>query len=332
MSIRSKLNALFCLLGALLGSSCVSNAAEIKVIHAGAIDLIYVNGTIEVGDSSKFSAQVPGDRHAVVFLNSPGGIVHEGLNIGLQVRQQGFATAVPADGMCASICSMIWLAGSTRYFEKTSMIGFHAAYSITDGHARVSSSANAEIGYYIGVIGLAPHVARIATEAPPNDMRWMTSTDLLYSGVAVMSVSALGDSKNVKPRPWATDPREMDDGGVYPDRATALMVGKSAVAKFQQVYDDAGISGAQRASESCWREVKSDGSSSLILHCIVFDMLSMIVDGNASKSLGIPPYDYFHSTQLSTRLIAFMKKHQYIPQQVDEMLASASEVVAMLSR
>ncbi|NTF18087.1 hypothetical protein G6L37_06690 [Agrobacterium rubi] len=291
---------------------------------AGNIDLVYISGSIEAGDSRKFASRVPGNRHAIVFLDSPGGAVQEGLNIGLQVRHHGFATAVPNSGTCASICSMIWLAGSTRYFENQSKVGFHAAYHLRAGEVSVSSSANAEIGYYIGAIGLAPHVARIATEPSPDSMLWMGAVDLLYSGIAVMSASAMGDPGDVKPRPWSVSPREVDGGSFSPDIARTALIGRKALSAFSSVYVEAGITEAQRKSRSCWGEVKGDGSPDLIRYCLIFDMLGMDADLKATHGRGLPPTEYFGANQISTRLIAFMKKHGYVPRQIDEFLSSAS--------
>jgi hypothetical protein len=55
---------------------------------------------------------------ALVILNSEGGALYAGLNIGITILNKRFNTYAPE--ICASVCGMIWLAGYTRYVTEKS--------------------------------------------------------------------------------------------------------------------------------------------------------------------------------------------------------------------
>nr|WP_250807496.1 hypothetical protein [Neorhizobium tomejilense] len=323
-----KLAKTFSLVFAIACWSEVGHAASIDRVSLGEIDGYVLRGAIEQGDAERFfDVANATNRHAVVFLNSPGGLVTEGLMIGSIIREKGFATSIPDEQTCASICSMIWLAGSTRYFEANSAIGFHAAYSGGVDNPQVSASANAVIGHYIGSLGLAPHVARVATSASPTDMDWMNAERLLMAGISYMSIEALGDFKTMKPRPWSSAAREMDERSTMPIDSVTERIAEQASASFKKAYTDGGIWGAEDQSRRCWKTVQRNGDAKHIRSCLIFDLLASSLDSVTSDQLGVERTAYFAAIQIPTRLIAFMKKHGYTHQQVDALLVSSLQAI-----
>ena len=87
---------------------------------------------------------------------------------------RGFATAVAPGTLCASACALTWLAGSPRYFDITSKLGFHAAYQVVDGKATESGVGNALVGAYLNQIGLPDNAIVYVTSAPPEGIEWLT--------------------------------------------------------------------------------------------------------------------------------------------------------------
>lgn len=82
----------------------VSNsfAAEIELIDTGtSVDLIYIQGEIESVDSDKFRRVVSKTTHGNILLESPGGDLLAGLQIGEQIRSRGFSTGVAPEMACA---------------------------------------------------------------------------------------------------------------------------------------------------------------------------------------------------------------------------------------
>ena len=72
---------------------------------------IFIAGRIEHVDYGKFVDATKNIRgKATVFLDSPGGNLDAGLNIGRLIKEKRWSTSV-VSGKCASSCGLIWLAG-----------------------------------------------------------------------------------------------------------------------------------------------------------------------------------------------------------------------------
>ena len=161
---------------ALAGYSPAS-AADIQITMGDARtpSIIEINGAIESGDSARFYDLSQRTDKAFVFLQSPGGLVEEGLSIAAEIGLRGFTTIVAAGAECYSICAVIWVSGDSRIMDSTSAIGVHAAYrneAMADGTSLTSESgvANADIGSFLTHVGLSREAIRYFTTAGPNDI------------------------------------------------------------------------------------------------------------------------------------------------------------------
>jgi len=96
---------------AFMGWALPTSAAEIvrEPSHDG-IDTVSIRGTFEEGDDAQFRKVAATIDRAVVILDSGGGNLQAGLEIGRAIKLRGFATAVPPSSLCASAClSPGWL-------------------------------------------------------------------------------------------------------------------------------------------------------------------------------------------------------------------------------
>jgi tetratricopeptide (TPR) repeat protein len=148
-------------------------------------DIIFVAGDLALGDEKKFINVALSSGDAVVVLQSPGGNLIAGIEIGRAIHLKGFATYVPDNIQCASACALAWLGGRVRYMSNSARVGFHAVYVDNGGKAAVSSSGNALVGAYLNQIGLPPPAIVYITEASPQGMQWLTFTDAQRYGIDV---------------------------------------------------------------------------------------------------------------------------------------------------
>jgi hypothetical protein len=163
------------LAGMLLAAlTTTANAAEIKVKHM----LVYwvsITGKIERGDFERFyeaTKNLPSAGNVFVELQSNGGDLLAGLAIGSRIHEKGWTTSVYPPYKCASVCALIWLAGSNRSApERGGSIGFHAAYRTSDG--RESGAANALVGAYLKELGFGWETIFYLTKTAPNEMEWL---------------------------------------------------------------------------------------------------------------------------------------------------------------
>ena len=149
-------------------SSCL-NAANITAEKVSEdIYVLKIIGQILEDDGKRFRDISQNIKRAVVVLYSQGGSVLGGLEIGRSIKNNNYLTAVPNKTLCASSCALIWLAGSKRFAEDDSFIGFHAAYIYKDGKPVESGSGNALVGAYLNQIGLTDKAIVFVTNAPPE--------------------------------------------------------------------------------------------------------------------------------------------------------------------
>ena len=149
-------------------SSCL-NAANITAEKVSEdIYVLKIIGQILEDDGKRFRDISQNIKRAVVVLDSQGGSVLGGLEIGRSIKNNNYLTAVPNKTLCASSCALIWLAGSKRFAEDDSFIGFHAAYIYKDGKPVESGSGNALVGAYLNQIGLTDKAIVFVTNAPPE--------------------------------------------------------------------------------------------------------------------------------------------------------------------
>ncbi|MBY2915996.1 hypothetical protein [Rhizobium leguminosarum] len=155
-------------------------------------DLISVTGVLNDGDEIIFRNLATASSKALVFLNSEGGDLKAGIEIGRAIRLRGFATATPPGTLCASACALTWLAGSPRFLQPESNIGFHAAYRVVDGKASESGVANALVGAYLNQLGLSETAIAYVTSAPPEGIAWLTAAKAQTVGITYDAIDEDG--------------------------------------------------------------------------------------------------------------------------------------------
>lgn len=101
-----------------------------------------LSGIFEPGDEKAFAAFLARPRERklrVIYLDSTGGAISAGVQIGRMIRKAGLATAVKADAArCDSACTLIFAGGVTRHyiggdqvfegFSARGGLGFHPAH------------------------------------------------------------------------------------------------------------------------------------------------------------------------------------------------------------
>ena len=171
---------------ALMSWSGVATAADIDVMAVpGAVDFVIIKGEIADGDGDRFVDVIKNREKVTVYLQSPGGLVREALQIGAEIRLRNYATLVAGGDECFSACGLIWVSGARRYMSPDSLIGFHAAYREEAGEFRESGVANAEIGSFLTHLGLRIEPIRFFTIAGPNDFLLLTPKRARELGIEI---------------------------------------------------------------------------------------------------------------------------------------------------
>jgi hypothetical protein len=170
--------------------SQASAASFERVKLSGDNIAIVISGEIVAGDDRKFANIAISTSKAIVLLDSPGGVLTPALEIGRAIRLKGFMTYVPEDFSCASSCALIWLAGSTRLKSARGHIGFHAAYLDEAGRLTPAAVGNALVGRYLTQLDLPQSAVEFVTEAPPEEMEWLSERKADSVGISYKAYDA----------------------------------------------------------------------------------------------------------------------------------------------
>jgi hypothetical protein len=175
-------------------------AASISVESAGSDKraLIVVQGSFETKDGEQFFTKTSSLTDAIVRLQSNGGSLVAGIQIGETIRLKGFQTVVPAGARCASACAMAWLAGTQRYMGPGAQIGWHSAY--TANSEKGSGAANALLGAYLNRVGLPYSAVVYITQSAPESIIWLSMADAKRLGIEVSPLDTPGRVPDTLPR------------------------------------------------------------------------------------------------------------------------------------
>jgi hypothetical protein len=144
---------------------------------------VFVSGELKKGDGEKFSAYVKDlfGTPVGIVLNSPGGMLGDGILIGAIVNDQKWNTSVPSENVCASACTFIWLAGGRRFAGQSAHIGFHGVYD--EKTKRPIAAGNAVAGAYLRDLGLSYTAIAWMMAKPADKTDWLTSAKAKELGI-----------------------------------------------------------------------------------------------------------------------------------------------------
>jgi hypothetical protein len=186
---------------ALIVFSQRSTAAEMSIAQAetqGAPAIVTLYGEFVTEDIERFRSLTAFISRAVILLQSDGGALIAGIQIGKIIRLKGYATFIPDNTMCSSACAIAWLGGVKRIAGRHAHIGFHAAAKGLGGPE--TGMGNALLGAYLSQIGLPEIAIAYITVASPQDMTWLNFEDAKKLGIDVMPFD---------PPPSSTPPDEV---------------------------------------------------------------------------------------------------------------------------
>lgn len=189
--------------GLALGLGLLPAAALAMEIETDVLDLRPVNdpllrvemtGEILPGDTRKLEAALgqyaPGQFREILFLmDSPGGEVFEGLEIGRIIAARPEITSVQVgtkerpDAICASACVYTYLGADYRNLAERGRLGVHrfsAPGMELDGHEALSDAQEISglILSYITDMRADPQLFRAMTDTAAEDIHWLRREDL----------------------------------------------------------------------------------------------------------------------------------------------------------
>lgn len=105
-----------------------------------------------------------------IHLTSPGGHIYEARGAAKLIREQGLSTLAP--GLCASACTLMFIAGSARSLGPKGQLGFHSYSLETFGglpQINLKAEQDKDRKFLISQ-GISPDFARQIHTTPANDL------------------------------------------------------------------------------------------------------------------------------------------------------------------
>lgn len=147
--------------------------------------MINASGMIEKNEGEIFVQWVkkyvnPDDEVDTFVLNSRGGSVNQALRLAKVIDHFQINTSVPAGGVCASACVLVWSAGHEKSVSENSALGVHEAYLDIDAPAETISpeGTNFEVKF-LKKEGAPKHVIDKLKTTEPPDVYILTKDDLI---------------------------------------------------------------------------------------------------------------------------------------------------------
>jgi hypothetical protein len=160
----------------------------LTVVSGGAAVLI--EGAIADGDAPRIIKQLEELREAPtrVFINSPGGSVHDALELGRAVRLSGLETEMREGDICYSACPYLLAAGVKRTIPEEAFVGVHQHYfgesTILPAFAAVEDIQRGQglVMRYLDQMGIDPLIMQHALITPPNEIYVLLPQELVRYG------------------------------------------------------------------------------------------------------------------------------------------------------
>ncbi len=183
-------------------------AVELRLVEAAdpVRTVIEIKGQIFAGDARRvadFIERVPRTRPLAVYLNSPGGILQEGMDMGRYFHANAIATFIVGPGAsCASACAMAFLGGRDRNGDalrvkgSNARLGFHSFrrqlddrdYTLHDikGAMAYAQSELLKVTDYMIAVGADIEFMSLRLSTPAESMYWVPNDQALSLGVHVL--------------------------------------------------------------------------------------------------------------------------------------------------
>jgi len=197
-------------MAALLAGATAGAALELSK-HASdsdTVNAIEAKGKIETGDAialQSYIAKLPQKKITVVYLNSLGGSLEEGMAIGRVLHRGKIRAAVVGkDTVCSSACTTAFLGGRDaetnepwRAKGSTARLGFHSfkidwvdkeytAQDMSNAIARTQKMTLA-MADYMSEVGASLEFLRARLKAPADSMNYMSNEEALSLGVYIIN-------------------------------------------------------------------------------------------------------------------------------------------------
>ena len=154
--------------------------------------LVYLDGRIDAGAPDRLAEALSGvDGRIAIWLNSPGGNLFAGMQLGRVIRKHGASTHIIdpqtlLPGECYSACSLAFLGGAYRFSDNGARYGVHRASlrgGPRTGDPDLDQDLSSAIRAYIREMGVDARLLDLWLKARPDEMYVLSQQEARSLGV-----------------------------------------------------------------------------------------------------------------------------------------------------
>ena len=154
--------------------------------------LVYLDGQIDAGAPGRLAEALRGvEGRVAIWLNSPGGNLFAGMQLGRLIRKHGASTHIIDSrtllpGECYSACSVAFLGGIYRFNDNGARYGVHRASlrgGSRTGDPDLDQSLSSAIRAYIREMGIDTRLLDLWLKARPDEMYVLSEREARSLGV-----------------------------------------------------------------------------------------------------------------------------------------------------
>ena len=193
------------MLGAIAQPASAVEISQHVLKDSAEVNAVLLKGKIDDGDTfdlQVYIASLPKKPSIVVYLDSPGGNLREGMRLGRFFNQNKIETVVDSKTRCTSACALAFLGGRDsngkpqRTKASSAGVGFHSftrdfdkerQYTADDLKVVIQRTQTEVYGVaeYLRSIGSDMDFLRIMLRAANNEMNFISNDDAIALGVRV---------------------------------------------------------------------------------------------------------------------------------------------------
>ncbi len=174
---------------------------------SGEVTRLKIEGEMGVGSTrALMSALARHPQVRVLEITSPGGLLTEGHGMARVALQRTLNTQ--ANGVCASACTLVFVAGERRLLAPQASLGFHRSHRLGEGFSTGWSSVDHFVANFYRNRGVPEDFIQKALGTPGWDLWEPGHERLINSGVATDAVRSLEGSAPGGP---TADDKEKDE-------------------------------------------------------------------------------------------------------------------------
>src|SRR5262245_54626706 len=154
--------------------------------------VVYLDGRIDAGAPSRLAQALEGiDGRIATWLNSPGGNLFAGMQLGRVIRKHGASTHIIDSrtllpGECYSACSVAFLGGVYRFNDNGARYGVHRASlrgGPKSGDPDLDQDLSSAIRAYVREMGVDARLLELWLKARPDEMYVLSEREARGLGV-----------------------------------------------------------------------------------------------------------------------------------------------------